>query len=124
MSTQNDLHQRVAQKLVQPFSRARGRSSAPLAYRLLADGGMVVITSDGRKLWFTAEEVSKVMEDLVPNAGEEQKETAKNTSRFKPTGLLREGDRPSAYNGLPALVVLPPSQKHNDTNGENNKCNG
>lgn len=124
MSTQNDLHQKVAQKLVQPFSRARGRGSAPLAYRLLVEGGMVVITSDGRKLWFTADEVSKVMEDLAPGTGEEQKETVKNTSRFKPTGLLREGDKPSAYNGLPALVVLPPSQKTNDPNGEHRKCSG
>ncbi len=45
----------IAQTLAAPYTpRSQGN---PLSFRLLPDGGMVVVISDGRKLWFSAAEV-------------------------------------------------------------------
>lgn len=118
MSPKSDPHQRAAELLARPFSKSRGRGSAPLSFRCLPDGGMVVITADGRKLWFTADEVKEVMDD--PEAERPVPPSTPQTarSRFKPAGLLPRQEAPEAYNGMPALIVLPPAAKKKSSNGE------
>ena len=114
MSPKNNLQARIAERLAESFNPVRGRRGAPLAFRLLPEGGMVVIAADGRKLWFSVEEVNRAAETLSGNA--DGPEAKAFQSRFKPTGLVPKEQKPSAYNGMPALIVLPP--KNPDTKSE------
>ena len=53
----------LAQTLAAPFTpRSQG---TPLSMRLLPEGGMVIIAADGRKLWFSADEVNAAREKLT-----------------------------------------------------------
>ncbi len=56
----------VAQTLAAPFTpRSQGN---PLSFKPLHDGGMVVISADGRKLWFSAAEVQAARRQLREQA--------------------------------------------------------
>lgn len=118
MPSKSDPIQRAAELLARPFARIKGRGSAPLSFRRLPEGGMVVITADGRKLWFSAEEVNTVIEspESEPPDCSSAPQTAR--SRFKPGGLMPKQEAPAAYSGMPALIVLPPAEKKKPTNGE------
>lgn len=118
MPPKSDPHRRAAELLARPFSKGRGRGSAPLSFRLLPDGGMVVITADGRKLWFSAEEVKAVIDDPDADAPASASVPQTARSRFKPAGLLPRQEAPEAYNGMPALIVLPPAARKKHSNGE------
>ena len=115
MSSKNNLQARIAEALAKSFSSGRGRAGAPLAFRLLPEGGMVVIAADGRKLWFSADEVDQAAESLSVKADGVESMAKTFQSRFKPTGLTPKEEKPSAYNGMPALIVLPP--KNTKTRG-------
>ena len=54
----------VAKTLAEPFTPSGQGNSVPLSCRSQPDGGMVVIAADGRKLWFSAEEVAQARENL------------------------------------------------------------
>lgn len=55
METNSNPDLLIAQTLAAPYTpRSQGN---PLSFRPLEDGGMVVVISDGRKLWFSAAEV-------------------------------------------------------------------
>jgi hypothetical protein len=55
METNSNPDRLIAQTLAAPYTpRSQG---IPLSFRPLPDGGMVVVISDGRKLWFSAAEV-------------------------------------------------------------------
>ncbi len=55
METNFNPDRLIAQTLAAPFTpRSQGN---PLSFKPLHDGGMVVVISDGRKLWFSAAEV-------------------------------------------------------------------
>ncbi|MEA5078047.1 MAG: hypothetical protein VB013_05705 [Anaerolineaceae bacterium] len=55
METNSNPDRLIAQTLAAPFTpRSQGN---PLSFKPLHDGGMVVVISDGRKLWFSAAEV-------------------------------------------------------------------
>ena len=101
---------KVAIHLAKPFTVTKGRSSAPLSFRMQPDGGMVVITADGRKLWFTAVEVAAAREAISGGAGLPDSPAPRPTSRFRPTGLLRGDEKPGSYDGMPSLIVLPPKR--------------
>ena len=55
---------KLADHLAHPFMLP-GQTGQPLSFRLLEDGGMVVIAPDGRKLWFTALEVCRARKELL-----------------------------------------------------------
>ncbi|MEN6403535.1 MAG: hypothetical protein ABFD94_16460 [Armatimonadia bacterium] len=57
------LDLKLAVHLAAPFARP-GQPNQPLSFRLLPEGGMVVINADGRKLWFTLDEVNQAREVL------------------------------------------------------------
>jgi hypothetical protein len=66
MPAKADLDRILAQTLAAPFTpRSQG---IPLSLRRLPDGGMVVITADGRKLWFSAVEVCVAHAELNKRA--------------------------------------------------------
>jgi len=117
-AVQNDLLQRSAELLAKPFSKDRGRGSAPLSYRSLPEGGMVVITADGRKLWFSAEEVRDAIDSLKQKSPLHPTSSQLPRSRFKPGGLMPRQEAPAAYDGMPSLIVLPPATKKKPSNGE------
>jgi hypothetical protein len=118
MAPKSDLHLRVAELLARPFSQGRGRASAPLSFRLLPEGGMVVITSDGRKLWFSAVEVSTALESLQTESNGSVQGTHAARSRFKPKGLMQRQQAPQAYEGMPSLIVFPPQEQKKHPNGD------
>ena len=101
---------RLAQHLAAPFARP-GYPAQPLSFRLLPDGGMVVICADGRKLWFTLEEVNQARAELnmqplppppVKPAPPEERPNPAYSSR--PSGGSRDGKS--------EMIVLPPDLKH------------
>ena len=99
---------KIAVHLAGPFTHAKGRVSAPLSFRGLPGGGMVVITADGRKLWFSADEVVAARTALDLSFQPSPNTPTRQTSRFRPTGLLPKGEKPHSYDGMPTLIVLPP----------------
>jgi hypothetical protein len=100
----------VAQTLAAPYSpRSQG---IPLSFKPLPDGGMVVITSDGRKLWFTAIEVQAARRQLKEKTGQKNVNAPPLGSRFpvKLTASPAEDTfRPT--NGFPIQVAAPESSK-------------
>ncbi len=60
MAAKNNPDARLAAELAQPFQTG----GKPLSFRALPDGGMVVITADGRKLWFTCREANVARQKL------------------------------------------------------------
>ena len=111
MQPKTDLNAKVAETLAAPFSNGKGRGSAPLSFRLLPEGGMVVITNDGRKLWFSADEVDAVKENAGNNAPGQEPNQRQATSRFQPSGLLPKAEKSRTYDGMPVLTVLPPKKQ-------------
>jgi len=103
---------KLAVHLAKPFTQTKGRVSAPLSFRLLPGGGMVVITADGRKLWFTADEVAAARTELRAPSGSPDAPSVRPASRFQPTGLLPKAEKPRSYDGMPTLIVLPPKRTH------------
>jgi len=101
---------KLASRLAAPFLRP-GQGTRPLSYRLLPDGGMVVISSDGRKLWFTREEVNQVRAELgmsllppPPPPPQLTEEPTHLPFSSRPTGGSRDGKS--------EMIVLPPDLKH------------
>jgi len=101
---------KLAQHLAGPFNRP-GQGSRPLSWRSLPDGGMVVISADGRKLWFTLEETNAAREELgmetrkppgTPPAGHSKCRVPSISSR--PPAGTRDGKS--------EMIVLPPDLKH------------
>jgi len=92
----------VAKTLAEPFSPSgQGSSTAvPLSCRSLPDGGMVVIAADGRKLWFSAEEVNRAREELEAASLHEEKEQA------------------AAVKRVPVRLVPPPKEPIKQNNGK------
>lgn len=95
----------LAQTLAAPFTpRSQG---TPLSMRLLPDGGMVIIAADGRKLWFSAEEVAAAREKLA-----EQHKPVK--SNLPPVKLVKMPNAaPSANKGMPLSVSIAENLKVN-----------
>ena len=101
---------RLAHHLAAPFILP-GQSAKPLSFRLLPEGGMVVISADGRKLWFTLDEVNAAREKLnlplvkpKPPANPPPKVEFNPNISSRPTGGSRDG--------LSEMIVLPPDLKH------------
>jgi hypothetical protein len=63
MDPKNNAERLLAAHLVRLFLLP-GQSPQPLSWRALPDGGMVVIASDGRKLWFTPNELRAARKEL------------------------------------------------------------
>jgi len=107
-ATSPDL--KLAEHLAEPFARA-GERGKPLSYRLLPEGGMVVISADGRKLWFTLEEVNQARAALgmKPVAAKERpqpppEEPLNPAITSRPPAGMRDGKS--------EIIVLPPDLKH------------
>ena len=106
METKSNPDQLLAQTLAAPFTpRSQGR---PLSFKPLPDGGMVVIASDGRKLWFTAAEVQAARRQIKEQAIGANQVTR---SRF-PVKLAPPADNSiHINNGIPILYATPESSK-------------
>lgn len=103
--------QRLASHLAAPFTQPK-RSRQPLSFRMLPEGGMVVISADGRKLWFTLDEVNAARADLglaqvnpPPKAPEKKEEQRKLSS-------LLSNPLPRTRDGQSEMIVLPPDLKY------------
>jgi hypothetical protein len=107
MEAKSNLDARLAAELARPFVPA----GKPLSYRSLPDGGMVVIASDGRKLWFTCREVNVVRLKLrspavrptLANDGLIDEDLSK-PGRYDVKARRREGESD--------MIALPPDLKH------------
>ncbi len=111
MSAKSNPDLQIAEQLAAPFTAVKGRGGATLSYRVLENGGMVVITADGRKLWFTAEEVAEAREELT---GEKQESKPKTLSKQQPGLPPRQAATSTharVYDGMPVLTVLPPKRE-------------
>lgn len=101
---------KLARLLAKPFVQ-RSTDDRPLSFRCLPEGGMVVISADGRKLWFTLDEVNQARTELgmkpiaatvKPPAPPEKREIPRVSSA--PPGGSRDGQS--------EMIVLPPDLKH------------
>lgn len=93
----------LAQTLAAPFTPCS--QGTPLSLRRLPDGGMVVIAGDGRKLWFTADEVATARENLA-------RATATMRSSLPPVKLATTSVRePEAHKGAPLRAAISPDLK-------------
>lgn len=109
MPTDSPDH-KLAKHLAGPFTKP-GQGNRPLSWRILPDGGMVVISADGRKLWFTMDEANCAREELgmktikIPAAppASQTKSSAPAISSRPPTGTR---------DGKSEMIVLPPDLKH------------
>lgn len=106
MQPKNNLNARVAESLAKPFTLKKGRGSAPLSFRLLPDGGMVVITCDGRKLWFSADEVAGAVKRLSGQSTE-HKLHAIPQRQAPPLSPLAQEKPHSNDERRPVLIVQP-----------------
>jgi hypothetical protein len=68
--------------------------------RLLPDGGMVVIAADGRKLWFSADEVTAAREKLAGQS-KPQKSSLPPVKLNKMPGAI-----PTVHNGIPLRTSI------------------
>jgi len=110
MEPQNSRDALLAAALARPFLPS-GQVGAPLSFRELPDGGMVVITPDGRKLWFTCAEANAVRRELrlavvIPPKTEKKPEEIRyrRPAPPAPPHPLREGES--------VMIILPPDLKH------------
>ena len=87
---------KLARLLAKPFVQ-RSTDDRPLSFRCLPEGGMVVISADGRKLWFTLDEVNQARTELGI------KPIAATVSSAPPGG---------SRDGQSEMIVLPPDLKH------------
>jgi hypothetical protein len=103
METNSNPNRLVAEALAAPFT-LRGQGN-PLSFKPLHDGGMVVITADGRKLWFSAAEVQAARRQL--RAEKEETNPTTRVVRSQIPIKLAPGDVPAAKsnNGLPVRVA-------------------
>jgi hypothetical protein len=91
----------VAKTLAEPFTPSgQGNTSLPLSCRSQPDGGMVVIAADGRKLWFSAEEVIRVREELEGESLHKERVEAASVKR------------------VPVRLVPPPKEPIKPNNGK------
>lgn len=106
----------LAAHLAKPYLLPR-QSGQPLSLRKLEDGGMVVIAADGRKMWFTALEVSRARREL--NQPQEQRPRQKDGAKVT---ILHDPDprrpvitsQPPSHSrdGMSEMIVLPKELKH------------
>lgn len=93
----------LAQTLAAPFTPCS--QGTPLSMRLLPEGGMVVIAADGRKLWFSADEVKAAREKLAQPV----KPVKSSLPPVKLTKLTESG--PAANKGMPLCVAIADNLK-------------
>ncbi len=106
-----NAEQRLAARLAAPFTQP-GRGKAPLSFRMLPEGGMVVISADGRKLWFTLEEVNAARAELgVPQVKAPPKPEKKNVG-IAPQLEFSSPSAPRTRDGQSEMLVLPPELKY------------
>lgn len=97
----------LAQTLAAPFSpRSQGK---PLSLRRLPDGGMVVIATDGRKLWFSADEVETTRAVLEEKTGKRSQATFSHRAPVKLTTPADPDAQP--HSGKPLKVALAADMK-------------
>jgi hypothetical protein len=101
---------KLAERLAAPFARA-GERGKPLSYRLLPEGGMVVISADGRKLWFTLEEVNRVREELGMKTVAAKKRPQPPPEE-PPNPAISSRPPAGTRDGKSEMIVLPPDLKH------------
>ncbi len=101
---------KLAQHLAGPFTRS-GQDHRPLSCRLLPDGGMVVISADGRKLWFTLEETNLARAELGMKT---KKAPVAAPAREEEKAVPVISSRPPAgtRDGRSEMIVLPPDLRH------------
>lgn len=120
MSAKSNLNQQIAETLAAPFTAVKGRGSQPLSHRALENGGMVVITADGRKLWFSAEEVAEASEKLTGEPREIKNQPAPvRPAAHTMKNTAAPAQSPRAYDGMPVLTVLPPQKAKPSQTGGN-----
>jgi hypothetical protein len=101
----------LAQTLAAPFTPCS--QGKPLSLRRLPDGGMVVIAADGRKLWFSAEEVAAAGAKL-----EEQCKPVK--SSLPPVKLAKQQPQQhTAHKGTPLRAAVAPDIKVKHDHSDN-----
>ena len=113
MSVKTDPELLLAKSLAAPFTpRCQGN---PLSFRRVPEGGMVVIAADGRKLWFTAEEVAAAESELAAKVLLANKAAVAAHGRV-PLRLVPPPPPPLRLNnGQPLLAVIHENQvKKND----------
>ena len=102
--------QRLAARLASPHLKP-GQSGKPLSFRLLPEGGMVVISADGRKLWFTLEETNAARQELgLPIVKAKKIIGRQEKTEFNPDISSRPAG--GSRDGLSEMIVLPPDLKH------------
>lgn len=117
MSAKISPDQQIAETLAAPFTPVKGHSGKPLSHRALENGGMVVITADGRKLWFTAEEVAQARAELAGEPCSPRKSQAASRPAMNPAQpMTAPPQAPRTYNGLPVLTALPPRRTKPNSN--------
>lgn len=103
--------QRLAAHLGAPFARP-GQGKMPLSFRTLPEGGMVVIGADGRKLWFTLDEVNAARHDLgLPEVKPPLKPREKKEESGRQPDITSRPP-PGNRDGQSDMIVLPPELKH------------
>jgi hypothetical protein len=116
MDPKNNADRILAAHLSRPFLLP-GQPGQPLSFRALPDGGMVVIASDGRKLWFTPREVQSARREL--NFREQPLPKTSNLPKDKVLNEPVPGSQPitsrptgGSRDGKSEKIFLPDSLKH------------
>jgi hypothetical protein len=123
MEPKNNLETCLAAELARKFLLP-GQSGQPLSFRMLPDGGMVVIVSDGRKLWFTIREVNTARGKLgIPQVKPGAPQPGGLIERDQIENLISASKLGCKGEGVPLMIVLPESLKHLDrrANGRANR---
>jgi len=98
----------LAKALAAPYSLpGKGREKGPgtpLSCRMLPEGGMVVIAADGRKLWFSAEEVETTRNMLDDQTTRKELDDAMRARRV-PVKLVPPPAEPVKVNSGKAVYI-------------------
>jgi hypothetical protein len=104
----------LAAHLAKPFLLP-GQSGQPLSLRSLPDGGLVVIASDGRKLWFTALEVCRARQALNQPAVKKAALSANTPTLHEPDPrkpVISSHLTAKSRDGMSEVLVLPQELKY------------
>jgi hypothetical protein len=112
---------KLAEHLAAPFARP-GERGKPLSYRLQEDGGMVVISADGRKLWFTLEEANAARRELGMKPVPAKKPPPPPPEEPRDFSIT-SAPPPRMREGYSEAIALPPELKHIEEmiNGKNRR---
>ena len=108
MAAKTNPDLQLAEALVSPY--CSGKQAKVLSFRCQPEGGLVVVTADGRKLWFSAEEAARMADEMQLTLLQNERKEAAAVKRV-PVKLAPAREEGIKINdGRPVVMVVHENQ--------------